>query len=243
VLLVHGTGAAGPSWRPIRAVLDAHFTVHAMDRRGYGMSGDATTYAIERECDDIACCIEALSTDSVDVIAHSYGALCALGACRRGASINRLVLYEPPVPTSGGIYCPPEVVPEMRAAIAAGDLAGAMASFLTGVHGITRDNVARMHRVAAWRDQIALAPLVLRELEAVAHFRFVANDYTDWRIPTLLLLGGESPAQYRVTADLLHGSLPGSRIEVLPGQGHTAINTAPRLFADAVLRFLGAHEE
>jgi len=46
-----------------------------------------------------------------------------------------------------------------------------------------------------------------------------------------------------VTADLLHGSLPGSRIEVLPGQGHTAINTAPRLFADAVLRFLGAHEE
>jgi pimeloyl-ACP methyl ester carboxylesterase len=131
----------------------------------------------------------------------------------------------------------------MRAAIAAGDLAGAMASFLTGVHGITRDNVARMHRVAAWRDQIALAPLVLRELEAVAHFHFVANDYADWRIPTLLLLGGESPAQYRVTADLLHGSLPGSRIEVLPGQGHTAINTAPRLFADAVLRFLGAHEE
>jgi pimeloyl-ACP methyl ester carboxylesterase len=97
-----------------------------------------------------------------------------------------------------------------------------------------------MQRVNAWREQIALAPLVLRELKAVERFRFVADDYAAWKIPTLLLLGGDSPAQYRATAKMLHASLPGGRIEVLPGQAHNAINAAPKLFADAVLRFLGA---
>jgi pimeloyl-ACP methyl ester carboxylesterase len=209
-----------------------------MDRRGYGLSGNAPAYAIEREYDDIACCIEAFGTQPIDVVAHSYGAVCALGAARLGAHINRLVLYEPPVPTAVGVYCPLDLIATMRAAIVRGDLAGAMSSFFTGVHGIAPDNVARMHRVAAWREQLTLAPLVLRELEAVGHLQFVPHDYTGWRIPTLLLLGGDSPPPYRATAELLHAALPGSRIEVLPGQTHNAINAAPKLFAEAVLRFL-----
>lgn len=238
LLLVHGSGTAGGRWRPVRPAFEARFTVHAMDRRGHGHSGDAVAYAIEREYYDIACCIDEFGTRPIDVVAHSYGAICALGAARHGARVKRLVLYEPPIPAASGDYCPPDVIPAMRAAIARGDQAGAMTSFLIGVHGITADNVARMRRVAAWREQVALAPLVLRELETVGRSDFVANDYSGWRIPTLLLLGGDSPVQYRATADLLLASLPGSRIEVLSGQTHNAINAAPKLFASAVLRFL-----
>lgn len=238
LLLIHGTGAPGGRSRPVRSALEAQFTVHAMDRRGHGKSGDASSYTIEQEYADIASCIDAFGPLPVDVIAHSYGAICALGAAQNGARIRRLVLYEPPIPAPGSSYCPPDVIPAMRAAIARGDLPGAMTSFFTGVHGITLDKVARMHRVAAWREQCALAPLVLRELEAVGRFNFIPNDYAGWRIPTLLLLGGDSPPQHRATAELLHATLPASQIEILPGQTHNAINAAPKLFASAVLRFL-----
>ncbi len=238
LLLVHGTGTPGGCWRPVRSGLETYFTVHAMDRRGHGQSDDAPAYTIEQEYDDIACCIEAFSTQPVDVVAHSYGAICALGAAQNGARIRRLVLYEPPISSHGSSYCPPDVIPAMRTAIAHSDLVHAMTSFFTGVHGITLDNVARMHRVAAWREQCALAPLVLRELEAVGCFNFAQNDYAGWRIPTLLLLGGDSPPQYHMTAELLHATLPDSRIEILPGQTHNAINAAPKLFTSAVLRFL-----
>ncbi len=238
LLLVHGTGTPGGRWRPVRPILETRFTVHAMDRRGYGRSGDAADYLIERDCDDIACCIEAISTQPIDVVAHSYGAVCALGAALLGAPIQRLVLYEPPIPTAAGAYCPPDVIPAMRAAIVRGDLTRAISSFFTGVHGVTADNLARMQRVAAWREQLTLAPLVLRELEAVGRLQFVPEDYTGWRIPTLMVVGGDSQPQYRATAELLYATLPSSRIEVLPGQTHNAINAAPKLFAEVVLRFL-----
>ena len=56
--------------------------------------------------------------------------------------------------------------------------------------------------------------------------------------PTLLLLGGDSPAFFGAAIALVHRALPQSRIETLEGQQHTAMNTAPELFLSKVLGFL-----
>jgi pimeloyl-ACP methyl ester carboxylesterase len=77
--------------------MEPHRTVYAMDRRGRGGSGDAQTYALEREWEDIAAVVDAIG-DSVEVVAHSFGATCALEACRLTRHVRRLVLYEPPLP-------------------------------------------------------------------------------------------------------------------------------------------------
>lgn len=238
VLLIHGTGMPGASWRFVREVLGQRFTVHGMDRRGHGQSGDAPVYDIELEYQDIAACIDGLATRPVSIVAHSYGAVCALGACLRGAPVDRLVLYEPPINTREAVYYASDVIPAMQAAVARGDAAAALTQFLTGVRGMKQEDVSRMQRLGVWREQLSRIPLVLRELEAVDRYHFSADDYTEWRIPTLLLLGSESPAQYRATAELLHAGLPGSRIELLPGQAHGAIGAAPKLLAETVLRFL-----
>jgi hypothetical protein len=37
----------------------------------------------------------------------------------------------------------------------------------------------------------------------------------------------------------VHGALPTSRIVVLPGQQHVAINTAPELFVRELVAFVG----
>ena len=240
VLLVHGSGAHGAFWRPVLPALAARFTVHVMDRRGHGASSDASVYALECEYEDVAACVAACRVKPVTAVAHSFGALCALGASRMGAQIGRMVLYEPPIPVDDAPYYPPEIIPAMRTALEAGDATAALSAFLAGVHGMKPEDVARLRRLASWRGQLAAAPRLLRELEAVHGFRFVPADYAAWQVPTLLLLGGDSPAQYRATAALLHASLPASRIGVLPGQSHEAVRQAPGMFADAVLRFLRA---
>jgi pimeloyl-ACP methyl ester carboxylesterase len=52
---------------------------------------------------------------------------------------------------------------------------------------------------------------------------------------------GESPiATYPLgqTTETLHAHLPNSQVTVLPGQQHSAMLTAPELFAKEVVKFL-----
>ncbi|MGH2627301.1 MAG: alpha/beta fold hydrolase, partial [Anaerolineales bacterium] len=54
LVLVHGTTADHTRWALILPELERHFSVYAMDRRGRGESGDAESYALEREFEDVA---------------------------------------------------------------------------------------------------------------------------------------------------------------------------------------------
>jgi hypothetical protein len=58
-------------------------------------------------------------------------------------------------------------------------------------------------------------------------------------VPTLFLLGEESPAWARETSERLRDSLPDARVSVLRGQRHMATVTAPELVAAELTRFLG----
>jgi pimeloyl-ACP methyl ester carboxylesterase len=57
-------------------------------------------------------------------------------------------------------------------------------------------------------------------------------------MPTLLLMGSESPPALQASSRALAAALPNSQVEVLLGQGHTAMYTAPGMFAEVVLTFL-----
>jgi pimeloyl-ACP methyl ester carboxylesterase len=54
----------------------------------------------------------------------------------------------------------------------------------------------------------------------------------------LLLLGGDSSDFFKKGTALLQMALPNSRVVVLTGQRHVAMNTAPDLFAREVTSFL-----
>ena len=54
----------------------------------------------------------------------------------------------------------------------------------------------------------------------------------------LLLLGGDSPPFFRTSIENWHAALPNSRIVVLPGQQHIAMDTTPDLFVREVAGFL-----
>jgi pimeloyl-ACP methyl ester carboxylesterase len=238
LLFVHGTGTDGSTWQPILPAFASTFTVHCMDRRGHGRSEDAAAYRIENEAADIAACIDAVADGPIDVVGYSYGGLCALSAARKGAAIRRLVLFEPPIPTYREAYYPADLIGRMRDALARNDRDGAMEEFAKGVFRTPPEELAEMKMRGMWQRMARSAPIVLRELESVDSFSLSPDDYADWTIPALLVVGGESPPQYRATIEALHTALPGSRIAVLEGQQHSAMKTAPLLFAKTILNFL-----
>jgi pimeloyl-ACP methyl ester carboxylesterase len=97
LVLVHGASADSTVMALLIPLLQQHYTVHAVDRRGRGQSGDAPTYDIALEYADIAAVVDecARAGGRVAVYGHSYGAVCALGAALRTRNIDRLFLYEP----------------------------------------------------------------------------------------------------------------------------------------------------
>jgi pimeloyl-ACP methyl ester carboxylesterase len=98
LVLVHGASADSTVMSLLTPLLEPHYTVHAMDRRGRGLSGDAPTYHITLEYADIAAVVDDVARttgQTVSLYGHSYGAVCALGAALLTRRVKQLFLYEP----------------------------------------------------------------------------------------------------------------------------------------------------
>ena len=59
-------------------------------------------------------------------------------------------------------------------------------------------------------------------------------------VPTLLLLGSDSPPPEAESTARVAAALSGARVVTLEGHGHVAMLTAPELFTAEVLDFLRA---
>jgi pimeloyl-ACP methyl ester carboxylesterase len=237
LLLVHGGMCRLERWAPLWTILTDRYTVTAMDRRGRGSSGDTGSYRIEAEYDDVCAVAEQLrryADRPVDVFAHSYGAVCALGAAAQGAPFRRIALYEPPGPET----VPAQWLERLHAFVAAGNPGRAAASFLVEVMGLPRDQVMAMRDTPMAYDPLPIvANTMPREGDALATVDLAALAVAVTQ-PVLLLLGATSPAWAHKITRLLHEKLPESAVAVLTGQGHEAVDLAADMVADVLGTFL-----
>jgi pimeloyl-ACP methyl ester carboxylesterase len=236
LLLIHGTTANHSRWAGILPDLDAHFTVYAMDRRGRGASTDAPDYDILREAEDVAAVVEHIG-EPVFVLGHSFGAVCALEGSLLTDKIRRLVLYEPPIPTGIPMY--PKGVPDrMQALIDQDSLEKALELFMQEVVRMPDYELNAYRQLPMWKVRIELAPTIPRELQIDRSYQFDPEKFTDHQVPTLLLLGGDSPELFQRAISVLDPALSGSTVVILPGQQHIAMDIDPGLFVGEVLKFL-----
>lgn len=248
LVLVHGTGADHTRWGPLLEHLGARFTVCAMDRRGRGGSGDAPApYAVLREFEDVAAVIDAAAAaagEPASVLGHSFGAVCSLHALLVTDHVKRVVLYEPPL-TLDAVIVEAGAVDDMEARLAKGDREGLLETFYRDVVHMPPSELALMRSLPAWQGRLAAAHTIPREERlyvkgAPEQLRFRPEPFAAVRVPTLLLLGGDSPPFFKAAIDVVHAALADSRIAVMPGQQHTAMNTAPELFLREVTAFLAS---
>lgn len=238
LLLVHGaTYDHTTAWRFVVPELERRFTVYAMDRRGRGGSGDSPTYELQREAEDVAAVVDSIG-EPVNLLGHSYGALCAVEGALLKANLRRLILYEG-VPLRGADYYPPGMIERLEALLKAGDVEGMLITMMREVIQRPPEEIKFLRsQQEDWAARLRNAPTIPREMRGEQDYLFVPERFRNLRTPTLLLVGGDSPPVELENAKGVSDALPDARVVLLSGQRHTAMITAPDVFISEVVRFL-----
>lgn len=237
-MLVHGTLSSRGGWAYILPALEKQFTVYAIDRRGRGESGDAKSYAVEREFEDVAALVNSIG-DGVNVLGHSFGGLCALEAALLTPRLRSLIVYEPsPLPVPGVPLYPEGIIDRLQALLDAGDRENVVITVFRDLVRMSPDELEQIKASPRFPAWVAAAHTVPRETRAEEEYRFQPERFKHLNVPTLLLLGGDSPEFFKTTIEAWNAALPNSRIVVLPGQQHLAQSTAPDLFVRELQTFL-----
>jgi pimeloyl-ACP methyl ester carboxylesterase len=240
LILVHGATADHTTFRALAPVLGSHRRLLAVDRRGRGASGDAEAYSIEVEFDDLAAVANAYATGpgTVDILGHSYGGRCALGASLRTDTIRRVVAYESaPLPT-GASYRPDGLLERLRADLGRGDREAALSGFLAGIVGLSDEALASYRAEAVWPARVAAAHTILRELEAEVSPAAGLDALGRVTVPVLLIVGGVSRSPFGIGTEALAKRLRDATVVKIEGAAHAAHHTQVADFAAAVEGFL-----
>ncbi|GAA2024042.1 alpha/beta hydrolase [Catenulispora yoronensis] len=202
--------------------LDSDYTVYTYDRRGRGESGDADTYAPEREVEDIAALIEATG-GVAGLVGFSSGGALALLAAAANIGVAKVVAYEAPYTTqdwhrAAGL----KYTADLHQALDEGRPDDMPALFMLLV-GMPAEQVAGMRQSPVWPAFTAIAKTLTYD-NAVLGYENGGAVPTDVcasiTVPVLALDGADSPAQLRDPAALIAEASPRGRRQSLPGQTH-----------------------
>jgi pimeloyl-ACP methyl ester carboxylesterase len=241
LVAIHGATADHTAFRAVGPLLATTFTVHAIDRRGRGASGDTEPYAIEREFEDVAAVADQFAAETgaaVSLVGHSFGGRCALGAALLTKAIGHVVSYEGAPAPVGVTYHPPGIEDRLRALLAAGDTDGALATFLTEVVGMPPADLEAYRADPVWPVRATAAGTILRELESEADPPASLDVLGAVRQPVLQILGGDSLPVFHDATLALDARLSDGRIIVIDGARHAAHHTHRDAFVAAIRGFI-----
>ena len=241
LVLVHGTTADHLTFRVVAPLLGRRRRLHAMDRRGRGASGDGPAYAIEREFEDVAAVaddVAAAAGGPVDVLGHSFGGRCALGAALLTRAIRRVVCYEGAPAPDGVSYQPPGLVERLGAHLRRDDREAILETFMREVVGMDNAGLARFRADAVWPLRVAASPTILRELEAERAPAASLQALGAVRVPVLQILGTASVPAFHAATEALGARLPRGSVAMIADAAHAAHHTHPEAFVAEVEAFL-----
>jgi pimeloyl-ACP methyl ester carboxylesterase len=234
LVLVHGAFSDHETnWTFVAPQFREQFTVYAIARRGRGATDRTDDHTLEDEAQDVADVVRAIE-GPVFLLGHSYGAHCALlAASHQPTAVRRLVLYEPAWPHT----IRPDAVAALDTLAEADAWDQFAFAFFANTLHVPTEELEAVRASELWRPIVADAPASRQDLRAISAYRFEPQRFAGLAIPVMLQIGSESPRDLYAT-DALAAVLPAARIEVLAGQAHEGMTTAPELYAASTTRFL-----
>jgi len=234
LLIVHGGSGDRTRWKPLLPLFAKQFSVCAMDRRGHGESAPGSHYTLQKEFEDVAAVVNS-RPGPVFVLGHSYGGVCSLEAALLTKKISKLVLYEPPLKDLDHT----KVAKRMEQLIRSGKREDALIIFLQEIVMISPTEVSAMRARTSWPNRVAGIDIQIREIRALAKYRFDPKRVQKLNTPTLLLSGADTQSvQLKEAITALTESLPNRRLILFDGEGHNAMDTIREEFAAVVTKFL-----
>ncbi len=240
LLFVHGGVGDRSRWTPMFSLVASNFRACAMDRRGRGASGDSSEYSLLKEAEDVAAVVNS-SPGPVFVFGHSYGGVVVLEATFLTDRIVRLMLYEPPLhdPVGNNLA----VAARVEEMVSKGELEQALTMFQADVVKQSPEEIARMKARPTWPGLVGSMTVHARQMRALAAYRFDASRIKSVTMPTLLLIGENTPSPHaKQSIAALRESLPNSTVVVLERQEHNAMDAGRETLANVIIKFASGPE-
>ena len=227
----------------LATLLAPTFTVLNYDRRGRGDSGDAGTYAVAREIEDIDALV-GVAGGSAALFGSSSGAMLALEAANQlGARITGLVLFEPPcIVDASRAPIPDAFVQRVTAHLAAGRRVAVVREFMQECVGVPEEMLGMLQKSPMWPGMEQVAHTLPYDLTIMAGLMsgkpLPPERWTKLTAPTLVIDGERSDAYLRQAVQALCAVLPQAQRQTLAGQDHSAVFVAPQALVPLVTGFL-----
>ena len=232
LVFAHGAGGNHLSWFQQVPVFQTQYTCVTFDHRGFGQSIDPRP-ADERPRfdEDLAALIDHLEFQDVRLVAQSMGGWTCLGYAANHPGRVRGVLM---ADTAGGITSPAiEAAREAgRKAVAEGGLLGrALGDNFRNEDPAGAFLYSQIFELNPPRDQVG---------DAMQRLNLNANDLAKLSMPILFVEGSDDVIIPPDVIRLASAMVPGSRIQIVEGAGHSVYFERPTEFNEILDSFLTA---
>jgi pimeloyl-ACP methyl ester carboxylesterase len=233
-------------WDPVVASLAAAHRVIRVDVVGHGRSGPAAGYDVLAQARRAGAVLDRLSAGRVTVVGHSSGGMVATAlAEQRPGQLAAVALID--TGPSSGAKIPDSPLTRLLDVPVAGPL----------LWRLKTENTLRKAASTGFTRPVGIPDALLEHTLALTYRSFTATmrgyrDYLSQRsipdrlaglgLPVLVIFGTED-RRWHSSSAADYRRVPGARIEMLPGVGHTPIVEDPQTTASLLLDFAAGLRE
>ena len=243
LLLIQNAAAPLALWDPVVPSLAGAYRVIRVDLLGHGRSGSAAGYGVPDQARRAGAALDRLGASGVTVIGHSSGGMVATAlAEQRPGQVAAMVLIDTGPSPDAKIPDPP--------------LAGLLNAPLAGrlLWRLKTEATIRKAARTAFTRPVDVPDAFIAHMQGMTYRSFTATmrgywDYLSQRsipdriaalgLPVLVIFGTDD-RRWRSSSAADYRDVPGARVELLPGVGHTPMVEDPQTTAELLLDFASA---
>jgi pimeloyl-ACP methyl ester carboxylesterase len=241
LLLIHGSAGSMAWWDPVVPALAVACRVIRVDLLGHGRSSSpASGYCIPAHARRVGAALDRLGVGRVTVIGHSMGCMVATAlAGQRPDKVAALALID--------------MGPSLDAAMPEGLLVRLLLARFPGrlLWRLRTEATIRKALSSAFARPVDIPGVIIEAALGMTHRALAgtargALDYMRQQslpgrlaalgVPVLVIFGTED-ARYPSSSAAAYRAVPGARVELLPGVGHTPMLEDPRTTGKVLLDF------
>ncbi|UNS96395.1 alpha/beta hydrolase [Streptomyces tubbatahanensis] len=243
LLLVHGSGASGDTWGPMLPALTDRRHVVRVDLPGCGQSPPAPSYDVPVQAARVAEMLDGLGLCHVAAAGHSSGGYVITALAEQRPDLVGSLTLISTGPSPDALLPQPAV---LRALLGPplGPLLWSVRSnawIRKGIRATTARPVDIPDEMVAGAGSItyrAFRKIASRNTAYLAE-RSVPERLAALDVPTLVIFGAADP-RWEPSSAHQYDTVPGTRVELLPGVGHVPLLEAPEATSELLLDFTAA---
>jgi len=250
MVLIHGSWVDHTTWDLVVPSLAESFRVLTYDRRGHGRSEKSGTQGSgEEDAVDVSALIMQLGLAPAHVVGNSFGGSVALKLAVLHPSVFRsLIVHEPPLfdllrserSAIPMLLEERERIEHVIRLLESGDKLGGARLFMETV--ILRPGMWEMLPEQLRETIVANADTWLDETRDPAALDVDLQALTQFRKPSLLTYGGKGLRGSKLIIEKLAKTIPNSKVEFDPEEGHSPHLANPAKFVKTLRAFTSSSE-